>query len=259
MGSPSGLRPIPLATVLHILQWRPTVPSDHQSKNQPRPPRSRGGQWSVLNPIHKAFDVLAVDGVDVTGQPYGRRREVLDSLMVVDASPVLSVPRNWVDVSPAEMLAVCEANAMEGIVAKLVDSPYRPGRSPFWVKSMCRATSELAIVGHIDSRAAGGSVSCLLVAGHDADGDLVLVGQVGTGMSQRERRRLYELLEPMSTDVVPVRNPTADRRVRWVTPTYVGEVAYREYTPGRGLRHPSWKGLRNVPAAQSVLPRETAS
>lgn len=206
-----------------------------------------------------AFDVLAVDGVDVTGQPYGRRREVLDSLMVVDASPVLSVPRNWVDVSPAEMLAVCEANAMEGIVAKLVDSPYRPGRSPFWVKSMCRATSELAIVGHIDSRAAGGSVGCLLVAGHDADGDLVLVGQVGTGMSQRERRRLYELLEPMSTDVVPVRNPTADRRVRWVTPTYVGEVAYREYTPGRGLRHPSWKGLRNVPAAQSVLPRETAS
>lgn len=201
-----------------------------------------------------AFDVLAIDGVDIRGKPYGRRREILDGVMVVDESATMTVPRHWVDVSPADMLDVCAANAMEGIVAKHLDSPYRPGRSSLWVKSMVRATAELVIVGHIDTRAAGGSVGALLVAGYDDAGDLVLVGQVGTGMSQRERRRLFELLDPIETAHAPVRNPPAEPGVRWVTPRYVGEIAYREYTPGRWLRHPSWKGLREVALVDVRVP-----
>ena len=202
-----------------------------------------------------AFDVLSVDGSAVTGEPYGRRREILDGIMVVETSPTMTVPRHWVDVAPAEMLEVCAANAMEGIVAKHLDSPYRPGRSPLWVKSMVRATAELAIVGHIDSRAAGGSVSALLVAGYDDSGDLVLIGQVGTGMSQRERRRLFELLDPIETPHAPVRNPSTEAGVRWVTPRYIGEIAYREYTPGQWLRHPSWKGLRDATLADARVPK----
>jgi bifunctional non-homologous end joining protein LigD len=152
------------------------------------------------------------------------------------------------------MLEVCAANDVEGVVAKHLDSPYRPGRSPLWVKSMVRATAELAIVGHIDTRAAGGSVGSLLVAGYDGSGDLVLVGHVGTGMSQRERRRLFELLDPIEIPDAPVRNPAVEPGVRWVTPRYVGEIAYRECTPGRWLRHPSWKGLRDVDLAGARLP-----
>lgn len=60
-----------------------------------------------------AFDVLAIDGIDVTGEPYGRRREILDGVMVVDKSPTMTVPRHWVDVSPADMFEVCAANDME--------------------------------------------------------------------------------------------------------------------------------------------------
>ena len=110
------------------------------------------------------------------------------------------------------------------------------------------------IVGHIDTRAAGGSVGSLLVAGYDDSGELVLVGQVGTGMSQRERRRLFELLDPIEIPHAPVRNPTAEPGVRWVTPRYVGEIAYRDYTPGRWLRHRSWKGLREVALAGARVP-----
>ena len=107
-----------------------------------------------------AFDALAVDGVDITGEPYGRRREILSEIMVVDSSPTMTVPRHWVDVSPADMLDVCAANAMEGIVAKRLDSPYRPGRSALLVKSMVRATAELAIVGHIVLRKIASDASC---------------------------------------------------------------------------------------------------
>ncbi len=204
-----------------------------------------------------AFDILAVDGLDVTHEPYRQRREILSELMVVDKAPTLTVPRHWIDVSPAEMLQACADNAMEGIVTKHLNSPYRPGRSPHWVKTMVRATAELVIVGHIDTRAAGGSVGTLLVAGHDSAGDLILAGQVGTGMSQRERRRLFELLDPIETPHPPVSNPPSESHARWVTPLYVGEIAYREYTP-RGLRHASWKGLRDAAWPTAQLPQPAA-
>lgn len=202
-----------------------------------------------------AFDVLGLDGVDISGEPYARRREILGEVMAVDESPVMTIPRNWVDVSPADMLDVCAANAMEGIVAKHLGSPYRPGRSALWVKTMVRATAELVIIGHIATRASGGSVRTLLVAGYDEAGDLCLVGQVGTGMSLRERRRLFELLDPIEIPQSPVRNPPAEPGVRWVEPRYVSEIAYREYTPGRLLRHPSYKGLRAAAAADTRVPR----
>ncbi len=201
-----------------------------------------------------AFDILAVDGLDVTHEPYHQRREILSELMVVDKAPALTVPRHWIDVSPAEMLQACAAHAMEGIVTKHLNSPYRPGRSPHWVKTMVRATAELVIVGHIDTRPAGGSIGTLLVAGHDSAGDLILAGQVGTGMSQRERRRLFELLDPIEIPHPPVSNPPTEHGVRWVTPLYVGEIAYREYTP-RGLRHASWKGLRDAAWVGARLPQ----
>ena len=63
------------------------------------------------------------------------------------------------------------------------DSPYRSGRSPLWVKSMVRATAELESAGHIDTRAAGGSVGALLVAGYGERRRSRPVGQVGNGMS----------------------------------------------------------------------------
>ena len=204
-----------------------------------------------------AFDILAIDGIDITDQPYGRRREILSTVMEVDSSAVLTIPRNWVDVAPADMLEVCAANGMEGIVAKRVDSPYRPGRSSLWIKSMVRPTAELVIVGYIPASQGGGSVAALLVAGHDDTGDLVLVGQVGTGMSQRERRRLFQLFEPHTSPEAPVEAASVGPDVLWMTPRYVGEIAYREYVPGGRLRHPSWKGLRNSSIRTAVVPDAT--
>jgi hypothetical protein len=51
--------------------------------------------------------IIVVNGVEVTCHAYGRRREILDGLMVVETSPTMTVPRHWVDVSPADMLEVC--------------------------------------------------------------------------------------------------------------------------------------------------------
>jgi bifunctional non-homologous end joining protein LigD len=108
---------------------------------QRRWPQQRRPRLELLREVPVrllAFDLLSLDGRDVTSYPYGQRRELLDALMVIEKSPVLTVPPALVDVSPADMLEVASAHSMEGIVAKRLDSPYRPGRTTLWIKSPVR-------------------------------------------------------------------------------------------------------------------------
>lgn len=207
-----------------------------------------------------AFDVLAVDGRDITSWAYERRRELLDELMIAEKSKVLTVPRCWVAVRPSDMLDVAAANQVEGIVTKRLDSPYRPGRTTSWIKTPVRATAEFVIVGFCCAAGPGGrsSVGSLLLAAYEDNGELVVAGQVGTGLSSVTRRHLFDLLEPIQQQTAPVAISLEARGIRWVSPKYVGEIAYREYVPGKWLRHTSWKGLRDTdPRAVRMPPRAT--
>lgn len=195
-----------------------------------------------------AFDVLRLDGRDTTALPYIERRELLDDVMVAK-SRVLTVPAALHDVDPADALEAAALHGMEGIVVKRLDSPYRPGqRSPDWTKVPVRATCELLIAGYWCAGGPGGRscVGSLLVAGYNPDGDLVAIGQVGTGFSATTRRRLFDQLQPIRRTTSPVANRVELSGVRFVEPCYVAEIAYREYVPGRWLRHASFKGCREV-------------
>ncbi len=211
---------------------------------QRRWPQNRRPRADLLRSVPVkllAFDVLAVDGRDLTDEPYVKRREVLESL-IVEESAVVTVPKAFFGVPAADVLEVAAQHHMEGIVSKRVDSPYREGRSPWWVKSPVRQSAELAVVAFAGPP---GRVAALLLAGHRDDGALELAGQGGTGFSAMMRRHLFEVLNPLVRKVPPVVNPPAgEHGWRWVEPRHVGEVAFREWAPGRGLRHASWKGLR---------------
>ena len=204
-----------------------------------------------------AFDVMNIEGEDITHWPYWERRELLDTLMVVERSPALTVPRHWTDVAPADMLAICADHGHEGIVCKRLDSPYRSGRSRDWIKCPVRATTEAVIVGAFTGPR--GEVGALILAAHDKTGRLVLLGQVGTGFSGAERRRLATLLAGTEVAAPPVAEGASMPGVQWFKPRYVGEVAYREYHAGKGLRHASWKGLRSAPVSGVCLPRDAGA
>ncbi|MFB1298733.1 RNA ligase family protein [Mycobacterium sp. pW049] len=204
-----------------------------------------------------AFDVVNIDGEDVTPWPYRARRELLDTLMLVERSPALTVPRHWTDVAPADMLAICAEQHHEGIVCKRLDSPYRSGRSRDWIKCPVRATTEAVIVGALAGPR--GEVGALILAAHDEAGQLVLLGQVGTGFSGAERRRLATVLAGTEVAAPPIDEGTSMLGVQWFKPLYVGEVAYREYHAGKGLRHASWKGLCTAPVSGVCLPRDAAA
>lgn len=193
-----------------------------------------------------AFDLIALDGRDLSDLPYWQRRELLDELgAAAPESTVFVVPPAWTGVDPHDVLATAEEHGLEGVVVKRVDSLYVPGRSRAWIKKPIRRTCELVIVAWSEGDGPGGGqqVGTLLLAGHNADGQLVTVSEVGTGFSGVERRRLYRLLAEVPRSSSAASGAPVGGGWRWVEPTYVGEVAYREYT-GRGLRHSSWKGLR---------------
>lgn len=205
-----------------------------------------------------AFDVVSLDSRPLTGLPYSERRAILTELTDGLTSPVLTVPQSFVQVSPADMLDIASQHGMEGVVVKRVDSPYVSGRTTLWTKHPVRSTAQLLIVAFWHGSGPGGarSVGSLLLAGHNDHGDLVAVGQVGTGFSASMRRHLFELLDPIRSTDPPVVSAPAVPGAVWVQARLVGEVAYREYVHGRWLRHTSWKGLRDAvdPATVAVPP-----
>lgn len=84
------------------------------------------------------FDVLSLDGHSTTSLPYAERRADLDALGF--SGPRVQVPPYWTDVGGDRMLDLAREHHLEGVVAKRLDSTYRPGRrSPAWIKHPLRA------------------------------------------------------------------------------------------------------------------------
>jgi len=85
------------------------------------------------------FDVLAVEGLPVTSQPYRERRALLEQLDL--EGPLVRLVATFED-GEALFAAVCE-RGLEGVVAKRERDPYRPGERQ-WVKTKNRATARFA-------------------------------------------------------------------------------------------------------------------
>jgi bifunctional non-homologous end joining protein LigD len=203
------------------------------------------------------FDVLEIDGRAVTDQPYHRRRELLDELNL--SGQVVQTPPWFADSGRGQdLMAAAREAGLGGVVAKRLQSPYRPGRrSPDWVKTPLVRTTEAIVVGwRPGGGRRAGMIGSLVLGAYDEEGRLVHIGDVGTGFTENALREMAERLAPLARDVSPLDLPPPRgyaRDARWVEPRLVGEVAYRTLSPDRRLRHPSWRGLRADKAPQQVF------
>lgn len=210
----------------------------------------------VRTPIaYYLFDLLSLNGHDLTGVPLSERRALLETLAQSADAPVI-VPPVFDDLDAA--LSTSDAFGLEGVVAKESKSIYRPGvRSGAWLKIKHTRTQEAVIIGIRPGKGnrRGGIGSLLLAIPTPSNASLRYIGRVGTGFNDRMLRDLTALLKPLRTDMTRVTGiPGADAKdALWVTPSLVCEVEFANWTPDGILRHARWRGLRPDKTLEEIV------
>ncbi|MHA7179714.1 ATP-dependent DNA ligase [Arthrobacter sp. MDB2-24] len=192
------------------------------------------------------FDLLELDGNDLTGLEYCQRRELLEKAVDEAEDGHVQVPPA-LDATLEEAVEASRQLGLEGIMAKRLSSDYQPGtRSASWVKIKHLHTQEVVVVGWRPGKGnRAAKVGSLLVAVPDGV-DLRYVGRVGSGLTERDLAEVGARLKKLARKTAPLDDvPGADASdAHWVRPALVGEVQYSEHTGSGRLRHPVWRGWR---------------
>jgi bifunctional non-homologous end joining protein LigD len=205
-----------------------------------------------------AFDLLELDGTDLTHLPLLDRKAKLKPLITGVGEPLLYSDHIHGD-GEQVLSTICKFGG-EGIVSKRADGKYIGKRSTSWLKIKCTKRQEFVIGGWSRSDKGRGFASLLL--GTYEDGKLRYAGRVGTGFDMATIDKLSARMAPLATDKPAFDKLTADARrgAQWVKPELVAEVAFGEITPEGLLRHPSFVALReDKPAREVGLDRPIAT
>jgi bifunctional non-homologous end joining protein LigD len=221
--------------------------------------------------VYFVFDLLYLDGEDLTGLPLVDRKVRLAKLLA-GRSGAIRYSDHQIDHGPAFYKVACQ-HGLEGIVSKRVDGRYEPDRRS-WLKVKCLNREEFVVVGWSDPEGSRHRIGALLLGYYTPDdgkrasgasdgsaGKLIYAGRVGTGMPVAELERLNGRLQPLSIPKMPLSEPPPRggrfgsplvlSRVHWVRPEMVVEVSYVEMTPDGLLRHVVYLGER-----EDKLPRD---
>lgn len=189
------------------------------------------------------FDLLRLDGRDLTREPLAVRRELLEGLGLTDVA--WQVPGTYDD--GAMLLEATRQQQLEGVVSKRLSSRYEPGaRSRHWLKFPHRHRTSWVVGGWRPETGSQTRLGAVLVGEPTAEG-LVFRGRVGSGIAGRTGPLLKELLAPLTTDRSPFRDdvPREDARgTQWVEPQVVVDVESLGLGGQGRLRQPAFRGVR---------------
>jgi ATP-dependent DNA ligase len=178
-----------------------------------------------------AFDVLAEDDEVLLALPQHKRRARLEALVdkPVDLTPTVYDPdgaQEWLQ-------------GAEGVVAKEVGAPYRPGERTGMLKIKRIRTIDAVVMGWRPGKEEG-TVGSLILGLYDDDGELQTVGHT-SGLSAKEKRELPARLKPYETGERGMGDPSrwaSDRELEWIElrPELVVEVTF-DHTSNDRIRH----------------------
>jgi bifunctional non-homologous end joining protein LigD len=204
--------------------------------------------WGGGEVAYHVFDIMWLDGRDVTSSPLEARRAVLAGLPM--RAPLRRV-ESLDDSKPWERAC---AEGWEGVIAKRRGSVYEHRRSPHWLKMKCELAQELVVGGFTDPQGGRVGLGALLVGYFEGD-DFVFAGKVGTGfdtkllLDLRARLDALEIPKPAFTKAVGLPR----LRAHWVRPEIVVQVAFIEWTGHGKLRHSRYLELRVDKSARDVV------
>ena len=213
--------------------------------------------------VFYAFDLLHLDGEDLTGRPLEERRAQLPE--VLNGSGILlsiALPG-----TPGQVIKAVQALGLEGVIAKRKSSRYIPGeRNTSWVKLKLDRQQEFVVGGF---RPGPNGVDALLVGFYQGR-ELRFAGKVRAGFTPHVRRLVFAELQRLQISTCPfVDLPnsrtshwgggvTAEQmsEMQWVRPKLVAQIRFVEWTADGHLRHAAFLGLRTDKKA-SLVGRET--
>jgi bifunctional non-homologous end joining protein LigD len=197
-----------------------------------------------------AFDLLELNGEDLTGLPLIERKAKLAAL-IGDRQNHIRYSDHIVGNGEKLLASFCDAG-IEGVISKRADAKYVGSRAGTWLKTKCIHRQEFVIVGCTPSDKQRGFRSLLL--GVNEHGKLRYAGKAGTGFTGDEMERLMQIMAPLERKTAPVEAPRAAvRGAHWIEPRLVAEIAYVEFTDQGVLRHPSYLGLREDKKPEAVV------
>jgi bifunctional non-homologous end joining protein LigD len=218
-----------------------------------------------------AFDLLQLDGKSLVLLPLEARKDVLEKLRA-GASHAQIRYSGAIGGDANQLLNEVQRRGLEGIIGKLHNSVYEPGRrSGAWIKLKCINEQEFVIGGFTPPQGARKHFGAILV-GYYKDRDLVFAGKVGTGFTTKslatfhKRFRVEERADCPFVDLPSKQNgqwvlgitPSMMKKIHWINPKFVAEIKFAEWTRDGKLRAPVFMGLREDKKPNEVV-REAPS
>jgi ATP-dependent DNA ligase len=178
-----------------------------------------------------AFDLLARNDQSWLEVPFDQRRTELESLV---AAPIALTP-----LTRARGQAEPWLHSAEGVIAKDVNAPYRPGKRTAMVKVKRVRTIDAVVVGYRPGKEPD-TVGSLILGLYDTGGELHVVGH-SSGLRAGEKRALVDKLEPFQTGNRGRGDPSRwknEKELEWIElrPELVVEVTF-DHTSGGRIRH----------------------
>jgi len=207
------------------------------------------------------FDIIYLDGFNLTRTPLRERKEILAGLFadISEKSPLRY--SDHMEGNGLDFFKQACKYGIEGIVSKLADSFYESTRSRSWVKVKCIKRQEFVIAGYTISDKGFPGFGALILGVYEK-GKLRYAGRAGTGFSIKQRLDLRKKLDRLVRSSTPFAEKPKDPGLKsavWVTPQLVGEVAFTEWTEDGSVRHPSFQGLREDKKAKDVVREDPVS
>jgi bifunctional non-homologous end joining protein LigD len=191
------------------------------------------------------FDVLHIDGVDVSSAPLHERKALLQKILV--SAPKHLAFSSHIEGDGDAAYALAGDRHFEGIISKRADRAYQHGRSEDWRKTKQLASDEFAVVGYTVPKGSRTGFGSLLLAKPDPEHGWLYVGRVGSGFSDELMREISALLGKGGGKKATAHVGTTDTDLRsatWFEPRFVVEVFYRGIGRQKLLRQPSLKAVR---------------
>lgn len=207
--------------------------------------------------VYYVFDILYINGRDLTGLKLLERKKILASILPKDSFYIREsefIPRVG-----EEFFVAAKRQNLEGIVAKRLDSVYEIGkRSRDWLKIKAHQEQEVVIGGFTEPRGGRQGFGSLILGVYE-DGNLVHIGNAGGGFKEKELVEMRRRLEKIEIKRSPFSDFSANGEHHWVKPVLVGEVKFAEWTKDGAMRQPIFLGLRDDKKPEDVrkeIPKE---